>query len=338
MITIKQIAEICGVSETTVKRVLKNKGGVKAETEAKIKMAVEKLGYNKENDSEIVIRSKLKIGVILISKGNPFFDDVIEGIRAASNEIADYGIEVVVRTMKGYNVENQLSMIDKFKNECDLLILNPIDHIDIIKKINELDNMGIPVVTVNTDVNNSKRMCHIGNDYYKSGKTAGGMLGLISCGKGRVGIVTGSKKILGHNQRVEGFKEVILKKYNYIEIAGIVENDDDEILSYDNTSSMLEENPDINMLYIAAGGVYGACCAVKKYCKNREISIVCFDDTPIVCDLMEKGIIKAAICQQPFRQGYQAVKIGFTYLVSGEKPLDEVIYVSNDIKIEENLY
>lgn len=337
MVTLKQIAAICGVSETTVKRVLNNSGSVKAETEAKVKMAVEKLGYNKKNDDKIILRQNLIIGVILISKGNPFFDEVIEGIRAASNEIREYGVDVVVRTMKGYNVTDQIKMIDSIKNECDLLVINPIDHPDIISKISEIADNGIQVITVNTDVKGSKRMCHIGNDYYKSGRTAGGMLGLISNGKGKVGIVTGSNKISGHNQRIEGFKEVISKKYSNIEIVDIIENEDDEILSYDNTSKMLENNPDIDMLYIVAGGVYGACCAVNKYYDYRKISIVCFDNTPIVSDLMEKGIIKAVICQQPFMQGYQAIKNGFIYLVSGEKPVNDIIYMDNDIRIAENI-
>lgn len=337
MVTLKQIATICGVSEATVKRVLKNRGGVKSETEAKVKMAIEKLGYNQKNDDKVIVRKNLIIGVILISKGNPFFDEVIEGIRVASDEIREYGVDVVVRTMKGYNVESQIEIIDKIKDECDLLIITPINHSNLIDKINELVEIGIQVITVNTDVNGSRRMCHIGNDYYKSGKTAGGMLGLISNGYGKVGIVTGSRKILGHNQRIEGFKEVISKKYCNIEIVDIIENEDDEILSYDNTCKMLENNNEINMIYIVAGGVYGACCAVNKYSENREISIVCFDNTPIVCDLMEKGVIKATICQQPFMQGYQAIKTGFVYLISGEKPLKDVIYMDNDIRIEENL-
>ena len=44
-VTIKQIAEMCGVSRGTVDRVLNNRGKVKKETEQMIRKIAEDLGY-----------------------------------------------------------------------------------------------------------------------------------------------------------------------------------------------------------------------------------------------------------------------------------------------------
>ena len=52
---------------------------------------------------------------------------------------------------------------------------------------------------------------------------------------------------------------------------------------------------------------------------------------------MEKGLIAATICQQPFQQGSLPLAILFAYLATGEMPASENIYVDVDIRIRENL-
>lgn len=52
---------------------------------------------------------------------------------------------------------------------------------------------------------------------------------------------------------------------------------------------------------------------------------------------MEKGLIAATICQQPFQQGSLPLTILFAYLTTGEMPASENNYVDVDIRIRENL-
>ena len=50
------------------------------------------------------------IGVILCARGNEFFDDILKGIKGAEQEASEFGIQVQVMTMKGYQVEEQLRL------------------------------------------------------------------------------------------------------------------------------------------------------------------------------------------------------------------------------------
>ena len=52
---------------------------------------------------------------------------------------------------------------------------------------------------------------------------------------------------------------------------------------------------------------------------------------------MEKGLIAATICQQPFQQGSLSLAILFAYLAAGEMPVSKNNYVDVDIRIRENL-
>lgn len=335
-VTIKKIAEICGVSRGTVDRVLNNRGNVKKETEELVNKIALQLGY-KPNIAGKALAAKKKsynIGVILCSDGNAFFDDVIRGIKAAENDISCYGAKVTLKTMKGYNVEKQIDLIDQMKENINALIINPINDSKIAEKLNSLN---IPVITVNTDLKNSRRLCYIGSDYTRGGETACGVMGILTGGKANVGIITGSIKILGHNQRVVGFKNIYKNKYPNFKIMDIRETNDDDIQAFEVTKAMLEEHPNINALFIVAAGVYGVCRAVISLGLDEKISIVSFDAVPTTCEMMRKGLIKATICQQPYTQGFRSVHIAFDHLISGQPPEKERFIVKNEIKILENL-
>ncbi len=80
MATIKDIADLAGVSRGTVDRVLNNRGAVNSQTAEKIMEIVRALDYrpNKAGTALAAQKKKYRIGVILFSEHNPFFDEVME--------------------------------------------------------------------------------------------------------------------------------------------------------------------------------------------------------------------------------------------------------------------
>ena len=99
MATIKQIAEMAGVSRGTVDRVLNNRGSVNANTAARVREIAEKLNY-KPNKAGLMLaaqKKNLKIGVILFPDSNPFFSEVLEGVNAKAKELSAYNFTVLIR-------------------------------------------------------------------------------------------------------------------------------------------------------------------------------------------------------------------------------------------------
>ena len=169
--TIKEIAKLCGVSRGTVDRVVNNRGKVKPETEALILQTIAEHGYTKNIVGRALTVKKTSpvIGVILCSEGNPFFDDVIAGFQAAQEELVDYGASVILRTMCGHEVTHQLSLIDGMAEHISALVIQPINSRRIAARLLALKESGIPVVTVNTDIEPSSRCCYVGSNYESGG-------------------------------------------------------------------------------------------------------------------------------------------------------------------------
>lgn len=338
--TIKQIAELAGVSRGTVDRALNERGGVNAEVLQRIKTIAKELNYVPNPVAKALANSKrrVNVGVLINSGGNSFFDKVLLGISRAQREISGYGLSLTIEKMTGYDAQAQLLLIDKMaEQKLNGLIITPINDSKIIKRLNQLAHSGVKITTLNADVTGLDKLCFVGCDYFKSGQTAAELLGQISEHKEKMSvcIITGSHKMLGHNKRVEGFMQVLSTHYPNIEVVQIGENNDSDSLSYEVTMQLIEQNSP-NALYFCAGGIDGGLKAVIE--KNYEhIKIITVDDTDNIKSYIQAGIINATVCQQPVKQGYDAVIIQYEYLINGKKPPKKHLFTQNEVKLKYNL-
>lgn len=171
MATIKEIAALAGVSRGTVDRVLNHRGDVNPQTEEKIMKIVRALDY-KPNKAGIVLaaqKKNLKLGVVLLGIGNPFFEDVLSGVHEKAEELAGYNCSVLIRQTE-YSLQQQLDAIEELLSEgINGLAISPYNDSAVREKINSLGSCGIPVVTLNTDIENSSRLAYVGSNFYRSG-------------------------------------------------------------------------------------------------------------------------------------------------------------------------
>ena len=213
MVTMKEIADLANVSRGTVDRVLNNRGSVNPQTAEKVRQIARTLGYkpNRAGMALAAQKKKLRIGVVLFGPENPFFQQVLEGITRKAEELAAYDCTVLIRRVV-FDAGAQLSAIDELM---DLgihgLVITPYNDPLIIEKINRLQEQGIPVITSNTDIQGSSRLAYVGSNYYEGGRTAGGLMRLVTEGKANLGIITGSSQVLCHTERIAGFLDVIRK-------------------------------------------------------------------------------------------------------------------------------
>ncbi len=338
MATIKEIAALAGVSRGTVDRVLNNRGSVNPITAEKVREIAKALNYkpNKAGLALAAQKKKVKLGVILFSTDNPFFADVLKGVNEKAQDLAGYNCTVLVKQIP-INVDAQLRAIDELlQEEVSGIALAPQNDDRIRLRINTLYEQGIPVVTLNTDIEKSKRIAYVGSNYTKSGKTAAGLLRLMTHDIVQIGIITGSSDILCHTKRIAGFTEALTPYQKRMHIVSIVETQDDEIESYEQTSKLLKAHPEINALFFAAGGVYGGCRAINSLGLSGQLCAIAYDKADTTEHFLQKGILSAIICQQPRIQGQKPLDLLFNYLTSGELPDREYYYTAVDIRIFKN--
>ncbi len=336
MATIKEIAELAGVSRGTVDRVLNNRGSVNRETAEKIRAIVKQLGY-KPNRAGIALaaqKNKYMIGIILFSRKNPFFDDVMQGFLDKAEELALYGCDISVKRV-AYHPQAQLSAIRAcLKEGVQGLILTPYNDDSIREELNKLIRSGIPVITVNSDAENVRRLAYVGSDYYNSGEAAGSLMKLMTSGPVKLGIINGDNNILCHTQRVSGFVDKLSDDERF-QVVCQGESFDDDKSAYELVSCMLKEYPELNAFYFTAAGVYGGCRAIAELAPNRDIKVIAFDNVPSTVEMIRKNIITATICQEPYWQGSKSLDLMFSYLSDKETQIKDSYYAELSVKIKE---
>jgi len=336
-VTTKQIAEIAGVSRGTVDRALNNRPGVNEATRKKILSIAERLRYvpNRAGKALSTAGRTLSIGIVLNCVDNPFYDDIIAGIEACRAAYKDFDIDFHYHRLKGYSALEQLDALRKLE-DVQIILISPLNEPEVTAKINSLTENGAAVITLNSDIEYSKRLLHVGCNYHASGCTAAGILGL-TLGSGTVGIVTGSLRMLGHRQRVKGFLEELGLRFPNIKNAWLIENNDDDKKSYDAVKNRLSKEPAISAVYFCAGGVFGGVNAIQEVLSSALPIIIACDDIPQTLELVKSGQIMATICQEPFRQGYEAMRLALEYHITGKRPAPDTIYMKNEIKILQNI-
>ena len=214
------------------------------------------------------------------------------------------------------------------------LILTPLNHPAVAERLGRLIDGGCPVVALNSDIDGCARLAYVGCHYARSGRTAAQLLGLITRGTGRLLVVTGSLKVMGHNQRVYGFSRVLAAEFPGMVIEDVVENNDDDACSFEEVSRALAAHPAIDSLYFCAGGVAGG---VRAALASGPKTIVTCDLTPEIRRLLEEGAVQATVGQQPYRQGADAMKTLLARLLFQTVPAAPCLYMEDEIKVKYNL-
>lgn len=326
-VTIKQIAELSGVSRGTVDRALNNRPGVRLEVQERIKKIAEELGYKPNAAAKALADNRYntkRIGVLLNSEGNPFFREVIRGVQASLLELAEFGMQSSIKTMKGYDAGTQIQLLDELAAEhVNGIVLSPINTPEIAKKISELKRKNIEVVTINSDVLDSERMAYVGCRYKKSGSVAAGLIGMISNREKETYAVIGSSvKNLAVERRIQGILETLKKDFSWIEVTDIIENEDNDEISYTAVKTLLGKQKELDGICFAGAGIEGGLQAIREC--GRNLKIVAFDLTESIRKALKNGEVIAAVCQDPFKQGFDGIDILGKYLLWNQKPEKEL--------------
>ena len=136
-------------------------------------------------------------------------------------------------------------------------------------------------------------------------------------GSGKVVILQGDPKVAVNHYRCEGFKEQ-LSSAKGIKIVDTVFVEDNDADTYKKACDALKNYPDITGMFITTGMPLAAARAIEE--SGRNVSLVVFDHSEEIFKYIKKGIISAAIGQDPFGQGHDPIVWMFNSIVTG-KPL-----------------
>ena len=339
--TITQIAELAGVSRGTVDRALHGRGRVNPEVCKRIIGISEALGYRPSKAARhlAIQRQHYKLGFISpVETPMSVWATLMEGVRQAEAELQEYNISIEVRHFQFYFPEEQIPLIDELVEAgVNGLAIVPLNNPAISDKLNGLMERGLPVVTLNTEIEGCRPLAYVGSNYISAGRTAGGLFDLlIREAVLRPVVFYGTKYMMSQHLRVDGLRKEWEALHRTYEIIGPYSITNDAQAAYPIAKQILMNNPECNAVFTVGGSVNSVCQAIFDLKMTGKLIHIGYDISPIVQDYLRNKSMTVAIGQEGARQGYQPLRILADFLMYQVKPQSDHIITHNEIFVQQN--
>lgn len=339
-VTIQKIAEAAGVSRGTVDRALNNRGRINPQVSEKILRIADEMGYVPRSRRHTAAKEKpIKIGVVTQLAVSSFMLEVNRGIQKAASELKEKNIDLILKEGMTVDEKEQLRFIEELESEeISGLAIMPVDCESVREKLEFLSvEKKIPVVTFNSDIVGSKRVCFVGMDNRKSGRTAAGLIGMLTRGKGKILIITGYFSNHVDNQRVDGFLEEVKKEYPQLEIAGVHGSFDETAEVEKIIENVMTNIEGITGILVVSGGQAGVGKAFEKLKLDKRPYVVIYDQTPKNEKALKDNTVDFLIDQNGYVQGHKPPLILAELLLNGKTQEKEFLFTDIIIKTKYNL-
>lgn len=266
---LREIAQQSGLSLATVDRVLNRRPGVRPSTVVEVEQAIAELD-RQAGQLRIAGRTFL---IDLVMQTPARFSSAVRGaleaelphlrpavIRSRFHLQEASSPEDVVRTLAGIARRGSHGVI-----------LKAPDTPDVSAAVADLVDRGIPVVTLVTDLPDSRRIAYVGVDNRAAGATAAYLVSRWTRGStGTVLVTLSSVDFRGEGDRGEGFRETLadLAPGRAVRVVGGTDGLDPSML--DTVVAALEDDPAIDAVYSIGGGNLATLEAFRR--AGRECS------------------------------------------------------------------
>lgn len=338
-ITINKIAELAGVSRGAVDKVIHNRPGVKPEVRRRIAEVIERTGYVPLHMTEEASAPVKKVAAVILPRlTNPFFVALKRGMDHTYESVREAGLLLEYYFCDETDIKGTIAILDFLKERAiDAYLIRGMRSERLRERLDELSERGIPIIFIDSDVPNAKRLCMVGEDCYKSGRIAASLLAKSIGFAGEVAMIGGSSDITAHRLRIKGFEDAIRERWPRISVCEKVFTLEQSVIAYERTCILLDQHPNLDGIFSLAGCAGDIGQAIIDRRRKEKVKMVCYNTTQDVVALIEKGIVQFSISLSPFQQGQLLVELVSAYLLHGKPPAGEFIQTPIAIGIDENI-
>jgi LacI family transcriptional regulator len=258
---IREIAAQSGLSTATVDRVLHGRGGVRESTVREVEQAIADLDRQ---------QSQLRLG------GRTFMLDVVVQAPPRFSAAVKTALEAELPGLRPAVIRSRFHFLDSpavgdltavlervARVKSHGVILKAPDKPEVVAAVAQL---GVPVVTLVTDLPTSSRTAYVGIDNQAAGATAAYLVEQWLAERAAdVLVVRGHGSFRGEDERELGFRAELRARSAGRRIVEVVDEEDRAEAVHVGTREMLAENPAVRAVYSLYAGAGGNTAVVDAF-------------------------------------------------------------------------
>lgn len=269
-----------------------------------------------------------KATLILKDLTNPVWILAGEGAKAAA---LDFGIEIeVVAPVESNNNDEQIALVQQvIAQNKDILVMVPADSTGIVPAIEEINAAGIPVINLNTKINNESGTANsetfVVADNTICGTLCAEELVRLAGEEGEAIILEGPS---GGQVTIDlsNAAQAVFAKYPNIKVVDIQDAKFDRSTGFTTTQNLLQAHPNLKIIFSCNDEMaLGAVEALKEAGKLDQVFVGGIDGNKDALAAIKEGTMEVTVYKNFWLQAYTAVEAAAKFL-DGQK-LEEKILV-----------
>lgn len=337
--TIRDIAELAGVSKGTVDRVLHKRGKVSEVSLKKVNAVLNDIEYKPNILAKNLKNNKIyRISVILPDpKLDPYWTPCITAINTIRQEFDAFNINFETYFFNPINTKSFLEAHNKVVAALpDAVLMVPLFLKESSLALKAYEKKNTIISTINNSIDSNQVNSFIGQDLYTSGRVAARLMHSLIKENGDIGIIHINEKFKNAvfmQQKEKGFKSYFdaLTAFNNKIIPQKLKHPNFETT----LTQFIKNETNLKGLFVTTSKVYQVAHVLKKI-NRSDINLIGYDLLDENVTYLKQGVIDFLIHQNPKQQTYLALKNSIEHLLF-DKAIPKQIHLPIDIINSENL-
>jgi ribose transport system substrate-binding protein len=259
---------------------------------------------------------------------DPFYITMHAG---AAEEAKKLGVNLTWQGGTTFSPTTQLPVVNALLAKSpSALLIAPTDVNALKSPIQKFVNANIPVIAVDTTINDTSLLtAAITSDNTQGGAAAADAIAKLAHDKGDVAVDNVNPGISTTDARASGFINEI-KKYPNMHVVATEYNNDSATTAESQVRNLILAHP--NLVGVFATNLYGAQgagTAIDAAHKAGKVFVGAYDAEPATVALLKKGAINVLVIQQPAVEGRDAVLYAYDKLTGKSSQIPKETLVPN---------
>jgi ribose transport system substrate-binding protein len=236
----------------------------------------------------------------------PYWQSAVQGLNHAAAEMK---VKSELQGPDGHDPQGEHDAFRRAVAEKPSGILVSVSDVTLLAPdINAAIDQGIPVITIDSDAPDSKRIFFVGTDNFNAGMIGGKVAAKLLNGKGNVVIYT----IPTQNNlkdRLAGYTAAFAD-HTDIHIFQTVDMNGNSDIAFDSAKKLLDAKAKVDaFICLEALACPAVADVVNRSSMAGKVKIIAMDTDPGTVEWINKGVISATVAQKPWTMGYYGTKL-----------------------------